>query len=47
MSDGVVLETGAEKIKTYLKRIQDRVRDKVLSPVSKNCKVTNLVGGNS
>ena len=33
MSDGVVLETGAENIKAYLKRIQDSVRDKVLSPV--------------
>ena len=33
MSDGVVLETGAENIKTYLKRIQHHVRDKVLSPV--------------
>ena len=27
MSDGEVLETGAENIKTFLKRIQDRVRD--------------------
>ena len=43
MSDGVVLETGAQNIKTYLKRIQDRVRDKMLSPVStmKEC----LLGG--